>query len=631
MTIARNPLHGSGRAALPHPALALGGGAEACEGIGMADARGWQPPVDVAIHPFPRQMMALAATLERPLPEPADGLAKGDDATPVHGHPVVPHVSHDDRAQIVPYRRERVVQASPEFSLDRLELRLPSLAHRLPQHRELPLPRLPAAMREAEKVERLRLPVAPASPVGRREAAELDETRLVGMQRQPEPREPLAQLGEKQLGLLPMLESHDEVIGEAHDHDVPVRLLLSPPLDPEIEHVVQIDVGQQRTDTPALDRADLTPCPRPVLQHAGVQPLLDEPHNAPVRDPMLDELHQPPVVEGVEESTDIGVEHPVHPLRRDPDRESIERPMRAAPRPEPVREPEKVDLIDRVQDPDDRALDQLVLQRGNAERPLPPVGLRDERSPDRLCPVRPSPEPSREVLEIRFQGLAVVLPRLAVDPRRRVSLQRVVRGAQGLHVVHVMQECREPLSPVPFGCLTHPVECTERACPARCPERVALARVPLGPLPSLHRLRGRSLGLVRRLPRYYGAVRLPVLVHHRRSSLDFPMRSVAPSATDERGISRFPFAVLGYVRRVSDRAGSVSASRYRHRRCRLPLISTASAPRSESWISRLNTRPVPPPVNASRPPSRASTHDSGPAWPAMPSPDETFIHCTAPS
>src|SRR6266849_7802873 len=124
--IAHDPLHGSGRAALPHPALALGDGAEAHEGIGMADARGWQPPVDVASHPFPRQLMALAAALEGAPPEPADGLTKGDDAAPVHGHAVVPHVSQDDRAQIATYCRERFVQASPEFSLDRLELRLPA-------------------------------------------------------------------------------------------------------------------------------------------------------------------------------------------------------------------------------------------------------------------------------------------------------------------------------------------------------------------------------------------------------------------------------------------------------------------------------------------------------------------------
>jgi hypothetical protein len=98
------------------------------------------------------------------------------------------------------------------------------------------------------KVEALGSPVAPASPVGRREAAKFDETRLVGMQRQPERRDSLAQLGEELLGLPPMLESHNEVIGKAHDHHLSARLLLPPPLDPEIEHVVQIEVGQQRAD-----------------------------------------------------------------------------------------------------------------------------------------------------------------------------------------------------------------------------------------------------------------------------------------------------------------------------------------------------------------------------------------------
>src|SRR5437773_1349312 len=609
MTIARNPLHRSGRAALPHPAPASGDNAEADEGIGVTDTRGWKPPVDVSPHPFPRQMVRLAAALEGPPPEPADSRPEGADAAPVHGNPVVPHVTPNDRAQIGSYRRDGLVQTPPKLELHHLQLRLPPHAHRLPQHRELPLPRLSAAVREAEKVEALGSPAAPASPVGRREAAELDEARLVGMQRQPELREPLAQLGEELLGLLPMLESHDEVVGEAHDHDLSARLLLSPPLDPEIEHVVQVEIGQQRADAPALHRSHFAPCPRPLLQHAGVQPLLDEPHDAPVRHAVLDELHQPPVVEGVEGPMDIGIEHPVHLPRRDPYRERLQSLMRTAPRREPVREPEEVDLIDRVQDRDDGALDELVFQRGNAERPQPPVRLRDVRSPDRLRPVRPSLEPSREILEMLFQCLAVVLPRLPVDARRRVSLQRVVRGAQPLDVVHVVQERREPLLPVPPCCLTHPLERTERTCPARCPERVAPGRVPLGQLPSLRRLRGRLLGLVRRLPGYYGAVRLPALVHHRRVSLDFPMRSMAPSATDKRGISRFPLAVLGRVLGVSDRAGSASASRYRRRRDSLPPSSTASAPRSGSWISRLNTRPVPP-VNASRAPSRARPHDS---------------------
>jgi hypothetical protein len=128
-----------------------------------------------------------------------------------------------------------------------------------------------------------------------------------------------------------------------------------------------------------------------------------------------------------------------------------------------------------------------------------------------------------------------------------------------------------------------------------------------------------------------------VVVHHRRFPLGFPMRSVTQRATDDRGISRFPCEMFPCMRGVSDRAGSKRVSRYRRTRCCLPLSSTASAPRSTrrsrggACISRLDTQPALPPVNASLPrlPAR-SAHDSGPAWVASPSPYETSIHYTSP-
>jgi len=68
-----------------------------------------------------------------------------------------------------------------------------------------------------------------------------------------------------------------------------------------------------------------------MFHDPGAQPLLDEANHAPVSDPVLDELHQPAVVDGIEEPTDVGVEHPVHLLRPDPDRERVQRIMLTTP------------------------------------------------------------------------------------------------------------------------------------------------------------------------------------------------------------------------------------------------------------------------------------------------------------
>ena len=69
--IAHDPLHGSGQAALPHPALGSGNDAHATQGMGMTDRRQWQPAVDKAPHAIPRDATVLTAPRQRALPEPA--------------------------------------------------------------------------------------------------------------------------------------------------------------------------------------------------------------------------------------------------------------------------------------------------------------------------------------------------------------------------------------------------------------------------------------------------------------------------------------------------------------------------------------------------------------------------------
>ena len=53
------------------------------------------------------------------------------------------------------------------------------------------------------------------------------------------------------------LEAHHEVVGVAHDRDPTARIPTAPLMDPEIEDVVQEDVGQERTDHPSNNLAKL--------------------------------------------------------------------------------------------------------------------------------------------------------------------------------------------------------------------------------------------------------------------------------------------------------------------------------------------------------------------------------------
>jgi len=136
--------------------------------------------------------------------------------------------------------------------------------------------------------------------------------------------------------------------------------------------------------------------------------------------------------------------------------------MWTAPRAESVREAEKVLFVDGVEHLDDGTLDDLVLQRGNAQRSLPPVRLLDVRPPYRLRSVRSPLQPLGQVLQVLSQLLAVVLPRFAVDPCRRLSLQRIVGLLQPRPTSWTW--CR---SVVNRSCCCLPAACRIRSSPLR--------------------------------------------------------------------------------------------------------------------------------------------------------------------
>ena len=131
--------------------------------------------------------------------------------------------------------------------------------------------------------------------------------------------------------------------------------------------------------------------------------------------------------------------------------------------------------------------------------------------------------PSVQVLEVRLQVLPVGRPRHPVHPRSGLGANRPVGRPQAVEV-DVVQQRREPCILVPSCYFTHTIQPTWHAWSGTVSGTCRAVRVPLGQAPSLHHLRSRLPGLVRRLRRYYGPVRLPTLVHLRRAASAFPER-----------------------------------------------------------------------------------------------------------
>src|SRR5258708_38218756 len=97
---------------------------------------------------------------------------------------------------------------------------------------------------------------------------------------------------------------------------------------------------------------------------------------------MLDELHHPLVAQIIEEATDVGIKHPVHPLPLDAHRQRVQRLMRATTGTKPVREAFEVALIYLVEDRHHSLLNDFVLQHCDPLLSMPPFSVR-YRSPTR--------------------------------------------------------------------------------------------------------------------------------------------------------------------------------------------------------------------------------------------------------
>src|SRR5580704_3933678 len=151
--IAHDPLHRSGQAALPHPALALGHDVEPLTRPGMVDADVRKPASGIATEAVHRQRVGLAAAPKRPEPGPQHPAAECAQLATVAGHSVVTEVSVDDSAQVFALLGDGVVHAPPQLGSHLAQLRLPAFANRLPHQHVPTAPTASTDVSEPEEVE----------------------------------------------------------------------------------------------------------------------------------------------------------------------------------------------------------------------------------------------------------------------------------------------------------------------------------------------------------------------------------------------------------------------------------------------------------------------------------------------
>src|SRR3954453_22036485 len=266
----------------------------------MKGPRSREPVLRQLLGPRPGGLVPLAAPPQRAVPEGLDMAAEGHEGPTVGRHRVVVEEAGGDPPQPLPLLRDRLVQAPSQLVLDLPQLRPHAVPSGLPAQQELTLAGLAADEGEAEKGEGLRLAETAPGALDRREAAELDQAGLVRMQRQRELLQPRAHRVPEAPGVGLVLEADHDVVRVAHDDHVARGLAPSPALGPEVEDVVQVEVGEERRDhrplsgPPVADRHD------PVLEDTRPQPFPDQADDARVGDPVLQEADQPFLADRVE-------------------------------------------------------------------------------------------------------------------------------------------------------------------------------------------------------------------------------------------------------------------------------------------------------------------------------------------
>ena len=257
-----------------------------------------------------------------------------------------------------------------------------------------------------------------------------------------------------------------------------------------------------RRGNPALWASGFRVRHRTVFHHARVEPLPDQTEHHSVAYPLLEKRSQMAMIQRVEKLPDIDLQDTAHPAPHRLLREAVQGVVRRTARTKSIRAVVEIPLVDRLQKHHHRALEDFVLQRGNADGPrLAPSAFRDVNPTHRWRPVRARLGPFQQRPEVLLQVPLVVRGRLAVHARRSILARPPVGLAQPRQVEMLVQGGQR-LPGHLFRQLCYPLLSRVHFLGVRSPRHVSLQRcdnpTPRFPPPGPERFE---------FPGFYGTIR----------------------------------------------------------------------------------------------------------------------------
>ena len=128
---------------------------------------------------------------------------------------------------------------------------------------------------------------------------------------------PMAETFQKSLGIRPGLEAGQDIIGKTEPIGFAPTVPTDPPLKPEVQDVMEVDMRKEGGEDRALRRSDLCSLDESLFHDASLSHPANQAKNSLISDPLPQKLQPPLVMHRVEKASYGSFDAVVHTLLLD--------------------------------------------------------------------------------------------------------------------------------------------------------------------------------------------------------------------------------------------------------------------------------------------------------------------------